>query len=144
MREHWASFGRDYYTRHDYEELETAPANALMDALRAKLATLPGQRFGGLTVKACDDFAYTDPVDGSVTPKQGIRILFEEDARAVFRLSGTGTSGATLRVYLERFEPNADRHDLPTADVLAPVVQAANEIAEIAARTGRGEPSVVT
>ena len=144
VREHWASFGRDYYTRHDYEELETAPANALMDALRAKLPTLPGQRFGGLTVKACDDFAYTDPVDQSVTPKQGIRILFEEDARAVFRLSGTGTSGATLRVYLERFEPNADRHDLPTADVLAPVVQAANEIAEIAARTGRGEPSVVT
>jgi phosphoglucomutase len=144
VREHWASFGRDYYTRHDYEELETAPANALMDALRAKLPTLPGRRFGGLTVKACDDFAYTDPVDQSVTPKQGIRILFEEDARAVFRLSGTGTSGATLRVYLERFEPNADRHDLPTADVLAPVVQAANEIAEITARTGRGEPSVVT
>jgi len=144
VREHWAGFGRDYYTRHDYEELETAPANALMDALRAKLPTLPGRRFGGLTVKACDDFAYTDPVDQSVTPKQGIRILFEEDARAVFRLSGTGTSGATLRVYLERFEPNADRHDLPTADVLAPVVQAANEIAEITARTGRGEPSVVT
>ncbi|WP_201831119.1 alpha-D-glucose phosphate-specific phosphoglucomutase [Microvirga zambiensis] len=144
VREHWASFGRDYYTRHDYEELETAPANALMEALRAKLPTLPGQRFGGLTVKTCDDFAYTDPVDQSVTPKQGIRILFEEDARAVFRLSGTGTSGATLRVYLERFEPNADRHDLPTAEVLAPVAQAAGEIAEIAARTGRNEPSVVT
>jgi phosphoglucomutase len=109
VREHWATFGRDYYTRHDYEELETAPANELMDALRAKLPTLPGQRFGGLTVQSCDDFAYTDPVDKSVTPKQGIRILFAEDARAVFRLSGTGTSGATLRVYLERFEPNADR-----------------------------------
>jgi len=144
VREHWATFGRDYYTRHDYEELETAPANALMDALRAKLPTLPGQRFGGLTVQSCDDFAYTDPVDASVTPKQGIRILFAEDARAVFRLSGTGTSGATLRVYLERFEPNTDRHNLSTADVLAPVVQAANEIAEIAARTGRNEPSVVT
>jgi phosphoglucomutase len=144
VREHWAAFGRDYYTRHDYEELETAPANELMDALRQKLSALPGQRFGGLTVQSCDDFAYTDPVDRSVTPKQGIRILFEEDARAVFRLSGTGTSGATLRVYLERFEPNTDRHDLPTADVLAPVVQAANEIAEIAARTGRSEPSVIT
>ncbi|MGF9758772.1 alpha-D-glucose phosphate-specific phosphoglucomutase [Microvirga sp. 0TCS3.31] len=144
VREHWAAFARDYYTRHDYEELETAPANELMDALRAKLPTLPGRRFGGLTVEACDDFAYTDPVDRSVTPKQGIRILFKEDARAVFRLSGTGTSGATLRVYLERFEPNTDRHDLPTAEVLAPVVQAANEIAEIAARTGRNEPSVVT
>ncbi|MBJ6125317.1 alpha-D-glucose phosphate-specific phosphoglucomutase [Microvirga splendida] len=144
VREHWATFGRDYYTRHDYEELETGPANELMDALRKKLPALPGQRFGGLTVRSSDDFAYTDPVDGSVTPKQGIRILFEEDARAVFRLSGTGTSGATLRVYLERFEPNTDRHDLPVAEVLAPIVQAANEIAEIAARTGRTEPSVVT
>jgi phosphoglucomutase len=144
VREHWATFGRDYYTRHDYEELETGPANELMDALRKRLSTLAGQRFGGLTVEACDDFAYTDPVDGSVTPKQGIRILFKEDARAVFRLSGTGTSGATLRVYLERFEPDAGKHDLPTAEVLAPVVKAANEIAEIAARTGRDEPSVIT
>jgi phosphoglucomutase len=144
VREHWATFGRDYYTRHDYEELETAPANELMDALRAKLPTLPGKRFGGLTIRSADDFAYTDPVDKSVTPKQGIRILFAEDARAVFRLSGTGTSGATLRVYLERFEPKIDRHNLTTAEALAPIVQAANEIAEIAARTGRNEPSVVT
>ena len=144
VREHWSAYGRDYYTRHDYEELETAPANALMDHLRAKLASLPGQRFGGLTVQACDDFAYTDPVDRSVTPKQGIRILFKEDARAVFRLSGTGTSGATLRVYLERFEPNPERHNLPTAEVLAPVIEAANAIAEIASRTGRNEPSVIT
>ncbi|KLK94943.1 phosphoglucomutase [Microvirga vignae] len=144
VREHWATYGRDYYTRHDYEELETAPANELMDNLRARLATLPGQRFGELTVQECDDFAYTDPVDGSVTPKQGIRILFKEDARAVFRLSGTGTSGATLRVYLERFEPNAERHNLPTAEVLAPVIEAANAIAEIEPRTGRDEPSVIT
>jgi len=144
VREHWSAYGRDYYTRHDYEELETAPANELMDHLRAKLASLPGQRFGGLTVQACDDFAYTDPVDRSVTPKQGIRILFKEDARAVFRLSGTGTSGATLRVYLERFEPNPERHNLPTAEVLAPVIEAANAIAEIASRTGRNEPSVIT
>jgi phosphoglucomutase len=144
VREHWAMFGRDYYTRHDYEELETGPANELMNALRGKLPTLPGQRFGGLTVRSCDDFSYHDPVDLSVTPKQGVRILFEEDARAVFRLSGTGTSGATLRVYLERFEPDTARHNLPTADVLAPVVQAANEIAEIATRTERDEPSVIT
>src|SRR5690606_16279232 len=102
VREHWATFGRDFYSRHDYEDLETDAANALMASLRDKLASLPGQRFAGLTVASCDDFAYTDPVDGSVTPKQGIRVLFEEDARAVFRLSGTGTSGATLRVYLER------------------------------------------
>lgn len=144
VRDHWASFGRDYYTRHDYEELDTAAANSLMDALRAKLSSLPEQRIAGLTVASCDDFSYTDPVDRSVTPKQGIRILFAEDARAVFRLSGTGTSGATLRVYLERFEPDPKRHDLPTAEALASLAEAANAIADIADRTGRDAPSVIT
>lgn len=144
VREHWATFGRDYYTRHDYEEIDAKAASELMDSLRSKLVALPGQSFNGLTVASCDDFAYHDPVDGSVTPKQGIRILFKEDARAVFRLSGTGTSGATLRVYLERFEPNPERHGLNTADVLAPVVGAANAIAEIQRHTGRNAPSVIT
>ncbi|RDI61752.1 alpha-D-glucose phosphate-specific phosphoglucomutase [Microvirga subterranea] len=144
VRDHWASYGRDYYSRHDYEDLDTKAANDLMDKLRGKLATLPGQRFGDLTVEHCDDFSYTDPVDGSVTPRQGIRILFKEDARAVFRLSGTGTSGATLRVYLERFEPDVSRHDLAVADVLAPVANAANEIADIVRLTGRDAPSVIT
>jgi phosphoglucomutase len=144
LREHWASFGRDYYSRHDYEEVEAAGAQALMAALRAKLGSLPGQCFAGLTVSACDDFAYVDPVDGSVTPAQGVRILFAEDARAVFRLSGTGTVGATLRVYLERYEPDASRHDLPTQAVLAPVIAAAREIAGIARHTGRAAPSIVT
>jgi phosphoglucomutase len=144
VRDHWARFGRDYYTRHDYEEVASDAAQALMQALRGRLATLPGQRFAGLTVSAADDFSYTDPVDGSVTAAQGIRILFAEDARAVFRLSGTGTVGATLRVYLERFESDATRHGLDTAEVLAPVVQAAREIADIARHTGRDEPSVVT
>jgi len=144
VRDHWAAFGRDYYTRHDYEEIETEGANALMAHLRSKLSGLPGQRFGNLTVETCDDFSYSDPVDNSVTPKQGIRILFAEDARAVFRLSGTGTAGATLRVYLERFEPDPARHALPTAAVLAPVAEAANAIAEIARFTGRDAPSVIT
>jgi phosphoglucomutase len=144
VRDHWAAFGRDYYARHDYEEIETEGANALMAHLRSRLAALPGQRLGGLTVKACDDFSYTDPVDSSVTPKQGVRVLFAEDARAVFRLSGTGTAGATLRVYLERFEPDPARHGLPTAEVLAPVAQAANALAEIARFTGREAPSVIT
>jgi phosphoglucomutase len=144
VRDHWATFGRDFYARHDYEDLETKAANHLMDHLRGKLATLPGQRFGDLTVGSCDDFAYTDPVDGSVTPKQGIRIIFKEDARAVFRLSGTGTSGATLRVYLERFEPDQSRHGLSTVEVLAPVVAAANAIAEIARFTGLDTPTVIT
>ena len=118
-----------------------------MADLRAQHPTLPGRAFGGRrrVESPADDFAYTDPVDGSVTTAAGHPHPLRRRMRAiVFRLSGTGTEGATLRVYLERFEPNADRHDLPTADVLAPVVQAANEIAEIAARTGRGEPSVVT
>jgi phosphoglucomutase len=144
VREHWASYGRDVYTRHDYEEVDAAAAGGLMDDLRSRLAALPGQRFGDLTVSAADDFAYTDPVDGSVTAKQGIRILFAEDARAVFRLSGTGTVGATLRCYYERFEPDPARHGAGTAEVLAPVAAAAEAIAGISARTGRDAPSVVT
>jgi phosphoglucomutase len=144
VRDHWAAFGRDFYTRHDYEDVETTAANDLMANLRAKLSGLPGQRFGDLTVASCDDFSYADPVDGSVTPRQGIRILFQEDARAVFRLSGTGTSGATLRVYLERFEPDASRHSLASADALAPVIKAAGEIAEIARHTGMDAPTVIT
>ncbi len=144
VREHWAAFGRDYYSRHDYEEVETAAANALMEALRGSLAGLPGKGFGGLTVQAADDFAYTDPVDGSVTPKQGVRITFAEDARVVFRLSGTGTAGATLRVYLERFEPPSGRHDRDVQEVLAPVIAAAEATAEIRRHTGRDAPSIIT
>ena len=144
VRDHWKTFGRDFYTRHDYEDLETKAANDLMDDLRGKLPDLPGRQSSGLTVESCDDFAYTDPVDGSVTARQGVRIHFREDARAVFRLSGTGTSGATLRVYLERFEPDTSRHDLPTPDVLAAVAAAAGSIAEIARYTGRDAPTVIT
>ena len=93
VREHWASFGRDYYTRHDYEEIESESANRLMEGLRAQVASLPGRRIGDLTVSTADDFRYVDPVDGSVTAQQGIRISFAEDARVVYRLSGTGTAG---------------------------------------------------
>ena len=141
---HWARFGRDYYTRHDYEEIDSDAAKALMSGLRAKLADLPGQRFGDLTVATADDFRYVDPVDGSVTAEQGVRIGFAEDARVVYRLSGTGTAGATLRVYVERFEPATGRLDRPVAEVLASAVAAACAIADIAALTGRDAPSVVT
>jgi len=141
VRAHWDRHGRDYYARHDYEEVDAAAAQGLMQALRGKLDGLVGQRVAGLTVSACDDFAYTDPVDGSVSAQQGVRVHFAEDARAVFRLSGTGTVGATLRVYLERFER---RHDLPVAEVLAPVIAAASDIAEIVRHTGRQEPSIIT
>ncbi|KNY19331.1 alpha-D-glucose phosphate-specific phosphoglucomutase [Methylobacterium sp. ARG-1] len=144
VRAHWRTHGRDYYARHDYEEVESDAANGLMEALREKLAGLPGTRIGDLTVSTADEFAYRDPVDGSLTERQGIRISFAEDARVVFRLSGTGTAGATLRVYLERYEADPASLDLPVAEVLAPVVAAARALAEIEPRTGRAEPSVVT
>jgi phosphoglucomutase len=144
VTKHWATYGRNYYSRHDYEEVETARANALMEELRGKLASLPGTGIRGMTIVAADDFAYHDPVDGSVSRNQGIRILFEGGSRAVFRLSGTGTSGATLRLYVERYEPDAARHDIDTQEALADLILAADEIAGIVRRTGRDRPSVIT
>ncbi|PST18716.1 alpha-D-glucose phosphate-specific phosphoglucomutase [Mesorhizobium plurifarium] len=143
-RKHWTTYGRNYYSRHDYEEVDTDAANGLVAALRDKLAALPGKSFGALTVEAADDFSYHDPVDKSVSSNQGIRILFEGGSRVVYRLSGTGTSGATLRVYIERYEPDPSRHDLDTQEALADLIAVADEIAEIKARTGRDRPSVVT
>ena len=142
--EHWARFGRNYYARHDYEAIETERANALMADLEASLASLPGKAFGPLTVEATDNFAYTDPVDGSISRNQGIRVMFEGGSRIVFRLSGTGTEGATLRVYLERYEPVGGRLSEETPDMLAGLVAAADEIAGIARHTGRTSPDVVT
>ncbi|KQT10057.1 phosphoglucomutase [Methylobacterium sp. Leaf399] len=144
VRAHWAAFGRDYYTRHDYEEIDAEAARTLMTNLRAKLADLPGRRLGDLTVASADDFRYVDPVDGSVTEQQGVRIVFAEDARVVYRLSGTGTAGATLRVYIERYESAPGRLERPIAEVLAPVVAVADALADIAAITGRSQPSVIT
>ena len=143
-RDHWARFGRNYYARHDYEGLETERANALMEALGAALAGLPGQRFGPLRVATADSFSYTDPVDGSVSANQGLRVLFEGGSRVVFRLSGTGTEGATLRVYLERYEPVGGRLDAETPAMLADLIGAAEAIAGIARHTGRTAPDVVT
>lgn len=143
VADHWQRFGRDYYQRHDHEDIDSKAAADLMGALRGKLADLPGKSLAGMKVATADDFAYTDPVDGSVTEKQGIRILFENDARIVFRLSGTGTKGATIRIYLERFEPDPARHSLDPADVLAPLVKAAAEVSELEQRTGRTTPTVV-
>jgi len=144
VRKHWATYGRNYYSRHDYEEVDSNAANGLIDNLRNQLAVLPGKSFGALKVETADDFAYHDPVDQSVSRNQGIRILFEGGSRVVFRLSGTGTSGATLRVYIERFEPDAARHDIDTQEALADLIAVADEIAGIKARTGRNEPSVIT
>jgi phosphoglucomutase len=144
VEQHWRDYGRNYYTRHDYEEVETEAANALMADLRARLGVLPGLRFAGLVVEAADDFSYNDPVDGSVSRQQGIRVLFQGGSRVVFRLSGTGTSGATLRVYIERYEPDPALHDIETQEAVAPLIRAAEEIAGIAQRTGRDRPSVIT
>ena len=143
-REHRASFGRNYYARHDYEAIDTALADQLMTELKASLPSLPGRRFGELAIKAADDFSYSDPVDGSVSPHQGVRIFFEGGSRIVFRLSGTGTEGATLRVYLERYEDPEGRLDGDTADMLADLAAAADAIAGISRLTGRTAPDVVT
>jgi phosphoglucomutase len=144
VRAHWARFGRNFYSRHDYEAVASDAADALMSALRAQLPELAGQTLDGLRVALADDFAYTDPVDGSVATQQGVRIVFENGSRIVFRLSGTGTEGATLRVYLERYETEATRHAIPTQTALAPLIALAERIARIEQHTGRSAPSVVT
>lgn len=144
MSEHWSSYGRDYYSRHDYEEVDKAAAEALMEDLRAALGDLPGRDVEGLTVTEADDFAYTDPVDGSTAEKQGIRIVFGDAARGVLRLSGTGTVGATLRVYLERFEPDAARQGEDPQTALSAVSAAIQSLAGISERLGRSEPDVRT
>ncbi len=143
-RAHWAKFGRNYYARHDYEALPSAPAEALIADLRAALPTLPGQTYGDLTIEFADDFAYTSPIDGAVSAHQGIRIGFVGGSRIVLRLSGTGTSGATLRLYIERYEPPSGDLDADPAAMLAPFAAAADAIAGIVARTGRTAPDVIT
>jgi phosphoglucomutase len=143
-RAHWARFGRNYYARHDYEGIDTAAAQTLMDGLKASLDRLPGQAFGPLTVAVADSFSYTDPVDASTSANQGIRVLFTDGSRVVFRLSGTGTQGATLRVYLESYAPVTGNLDADTATMLEHQIAAAEAIAGIAKHTGRAAPDVVT
>ena len=145
MADHWGRYGRNYYARHDYEGIATERADALMAQLRASLPALPGQDSAAGVIESADDFSYLDPTDGSVSQKQGVRIAFTDGSRIVFRLSGTGTEGATLRVYLERFAA-AEGGDLSmaTGDALAPLIAAAEELAGIAGHTGMDEPSVIT
>ncbi|MBD3678450.1 MAG: alpha-D-glucose phosphate-specific phosphoglucomutase [Rhodobacteraceae bacterium] len=144
MADHWRNFGRNYYSRHDYEAVDATAAEGLMQALREKLAELPGTTHAGRTVEAADEFAYDDPVDGSRSEGQGVRVSFEGGGRIVFRLSGTGTEGATLRVYLEDVEEDPARMDAETDTALAPMIAAANELAGISERTGRSGPDVRT
>jgi phosphoglucomutase len=144
VQEHWRRFGRNFYTRYDYEGIDTEAASGLMEYLQARLADLPGSVLGKHTVDYADNFAYTDPVDGSVSVNQGIRIGFSDGSRIVYRLSGTGTEGATLRVYLEAFEPDPQKQARETAEVMQPLVGIATGLAEIESRTGRKEPTVIT
>jgi len=144
VRGHWWEFGRNYYSRHDYEGVDTGAAVAVLQQVRNQFSELPGQTLAGRVVKHCDDFAYTDPVDGSVSTDQGVRVLFEDCSRIIFRLSGTGTSGATVRVYLESYEADALKHDMDAQDALAGMIAAANKISRLYELTGRDCPTVIT
>lgn len=144
ISEHWARFGRNYYSRHDYEEVDSKAAQDLMDELRKSLPSLVDKQFDGLTVTKADDFSYHDSIDGSVSAHQGIRIFFEGGARIVFRLSGTGTQGATLRLYMEHYERDEQNHNLDTQVALAKLIAIANELTDLKTKLGREHPSVIT
>ena len=144
MAAHWATYGRNYYSRHDYEAVDSEKAASLMDNLRARLPDIPGESFAGLEVASGEDFSYTDPVTGDTASRQGIQVTFDGGARVVFRLSGTGTEGATIRVYLERLETRPDRLHDETQAALAPIIAAAEALAGIEAYTGRTAPDVIT
>jgi phosphoglucomutase len=144
VREHWATYGRNYYSRHDYEEVDSDGANALMASLRDHLPSMIGRVYGPMEIAFADDFAYHDPVDGSDSTHQGLRLLFSDGSRIVYRLSGTGTAGATLRVYIERYEPVVARQDMDTQAALADLIGLSRSLADIGRYTGRDAPSVIT
>lgn len=141
---HWAEFGRNVYSRHDYETIPTDAANSVIEHIKNQFERLPGQSFGSYKVKTCDDFSYHDSIDGSISNNQGIRILFEDGSRIVFRLSGTGTEGATIRIYLEAFEPDSTKHHLDAQVALAEMIRIGLQISQLVERTGRLAPTVIT
>jgi phosphoglucomutase len=143
LRSHWRDYGRTFYARHDYERLDTEAAEALIADLRGSLPALRGRTFGRYRVRLSDDFCYTDPVDRSISSAQGIRVVFDDSSRIAFRLSGTGTSGATLRVYLERYEPEATRQAQDPQEALAELKQIGDALAQIPERTRRRAPDVI-
>ncbi|MCY7273818.1 MAG: alpha-D-glucose phosphate-specific phosphoglucomutase [Phormidesmis sp. CAN_BIN44] len=144
MHDHWQTYGRNYYSRYDYEGVESDRANTLMTNLHAQLPTLKGRKFGVREVEYSDDFSYTDPIDGSVSNNQGVRIGFTDGSRIVFRLSGTGTQGATLRVYLEQYEADPTKHHLDPQEALADLIEIADQVAQIRTLTGMEKPTVIT
>ena len=144
LENHWAQYGQNYYTRHDFEEIETDKANPVMAHIKAQLPMLAGKQFGSLTVQSADDFSYHDPIDGSVSHNQGLRVLFTDGSRIVYRLSGTGTVGATIRMYIEQYQADPSKHGGDTQTALAELIQIAYQISDIAALTGRTAPNVIT
>jgi phosphoglucomutase len=144
VREHWQKYGRNYYSRHDYEGVDSDRANILVNAVQAAMPNLKGKKFGAYEVAYCDDFSYTDPIDHSVSNNQGIRIGFVDGSRIVMRLSGTGTQGATLRLYLESYEADASKQNIETQTALANLIGIAEEIAQISSNTGMDKPTVIT
>ena len=144
LMSHWLEYGRNVYSRHDYETIPTDAANSVMEYIKSQFNTLPNQSFGTYTVKTCDDFSYHDSIDGSISNNQGVRILFDDGSRIVFRLSGTGTEGATLRIYLEAFEPNSTKHHLDAQIALAEMIKIALQISQLIEKTGRLAPTVIT
>ncbi|ACT48467.1 alpha-D-glucose phosphate-specific phosphoglucomutase [Methylotenera mobilis] len=144
LKAHWLEYGRNVYSRHDYEAIPTEAANSVIAHIKSQFSSLPGQVFGSYTVKLCDDFSYHDPIDGSVSNNQGIRVLFTDGSRIVFRLSGTGTEGATLRIYLEAYEPDSAKHHLDAQVALAEMIRIALQISQLVEKTGRVAPTVIT
>ena len=144
VEEHWRDYGRTYYTRHDYEEVDASAAQALMTRLESSFDRLKGTTHHGHTISQCDNFCYTDPIDGSVSPNQGLRVLFTDGARIIYRLSSTSTVGATLRVYIERYEPDPALQGVETQQALADLITIAGELANLEQQTGRTSPTVIT
>ncbi|EDX84337.1 Phosphoglucomutase/phosphomannomutase, C-terminal domain family [Synechococcus sp. PCC 7335] len=144
VTEHWKTYGRNFYSRHDYEGVDSAKANELIEGLRSQFSTLPGTTLGDYTVDYADDFSYSDPIDGSVSQKQGVRIGFTDGSRIVFRLSGTGTKGATVRLYLESYEPDDAKHHVDPQVALNPLIIIADQVSKLQELTGRDEPTVIT
>ena len=144
VKAHWADYGRNVYSRHDYEAVPSEAANEVMAHVKAQFNTLPNTKFGQYKVNTCDDFSYTDPIDGSVSIGQGVRVLFNDGSRIVFRLSGTGTEGATVRIYLEAFEPDLAKHYLDAQVALNEMINIAEEISQLKQRSGRNSPTVIT
>ncbi|CAI9092134.1 OLC1v1027307C1 [Oldenlandia corymbosa var. corymbosa] len=145
VNQHWATYGRNFFSRYDYEECESESANKMIEYLRDLVSkSKEGDKYGSYVLQLADDYNYTDPVDGSVASKQGVRFVFTDGSRIIFRLSGTGSAGATIRVYIEQFEPDASKHILDAQAALKPLIDLALSLSKLQEFTGREKPTVIT